>query len=138
MVLGSAVQPVLVPCDDNHTRLGADNAFDDDTAGPEPGFGSPPEPGAGAARLIREDFATTSTRTGARSPSLRPHAQSGRRPRSGDTTAVVPASQRGVTVAQEDLWEVVLAWTPAHLQPEVFALVDPYRVTDLYERNSSV
>jgi hypothetical protein len=44
--------------------------------------------------------------------------------------------QRGVTVAHEDLWEVVLAWTPAHLQPEVFALVDPYRVTNLYERNS--
>jgi hypothetical protein len=44
--------------------------------------------------------------------------------------------QRGVTVAHEDLWEVVLAWTPAHLRPEVFALVDPYRVTNLYERNS--
>jgi len=43
--------------------------------------------------------------------------------------------QRVVTVAHEDLWEV-LAWTPAHLQPEVFALVDPYRVTNLYERNS--
>ncbi len=45
-------------------------------------------------------------------------------------------SEGGVTVAHEDLRGVVLAWTPAHLQPEVFALVDPYRVTNVRERNT--
>ncbi len=44
--------------------------------------------------------------------------------------------QGDVTVAHEDLRGVVLAWTPAHLQPEVFALVDPYLVTNVRERNS--
>jgi hypothetical protein len=44
--------------------------------------------------------------------------------------------QRGVTVTHEDLRVVVLASTPAHLPPEVFALVHPYRVTNVRERNS--
>ena len=44
--------------------------------------------------------------------------------------------ERGVTVTHEDLREVVLASTPAHLHPEVFALVDPYRVTNVHERNN--
>jgi hypothetical protein len=44
--------------------------------------------------------------------------------------------QRSVTVTHEDLREGALAWTPAHLQPEVFALVDPYRVTNVRERNN--
>jgi hypothetical protein len=44
--------------------------------------------------------------------------------------------QRGVTVTHEDLREVVLASTPAHLLPEVFALVDPYHVTNVRERNN--
>jgi hypothetical protein len=39
-------------------------------------------------------------------------------------------------VTHEDLREVVLAWTPAHLLPEVFALVDPHHVTNVYERNT--
>jgi len=39
-------------------------------------------------------------------------------------------------VTHEDLREVVLASTPAHLQLAVFALVDPYRVTNVYERNT--
>jgi hypothetical protein len=39
-------------------------------------------------------------------------------------------------VAHEDLRVVVLASTPAHLLPEVFALVDPYRVTNVFERNN--
>jgi len=43
--------------------------------------------------------------------------------------------QGGVTVAHEDLRVSVLASTPAHLLPEVFALVDPYRVTNVRERN---
>jgi len=42
----------------------------------------------------------------------------------------------GVTVSHEDLRVVVLAWTPAHLLPEVFALGDPYRVTNVRERNT--
>jgi len=44
--------------------------------------------------------------------------------------------QRGVTVTHEDLREAVLASTPAHLHPEVFALVDPYRATNVRERNT--
>jgi hypothetical protein len=44
-----------------------------------------------------------------------------------------PASPVGQV---SDLREVVLAWTPAHLQPEVFALVDPYRVTNVRESNN--
>jgi len=43
--------------------------------------------------------------------------------------------ERSVTVTHEDLREAVLAWTPAHLQPEVFASVDPHRATYVYERN---
>jgi hypothetical protein len=39
-------------------------------------------------------------------------------------------------VTNEDLRGVVLASTPAHLPPEVFALVDPYRVTNVGERNN--
>jgi hypothetical protein len=45
-------------------------------------------------------------------------------------------SERSVTVTHEDLRDGVLASTPAHLLPEVFALVDPYRVTNVRERNS--
>jgi hypothetical protein len=44
--------------------------------------------------------------------------------------------ERSVTVTHEDLRGVVLASTPAHLLPEVFALVDPYRVTNVRERNT--
>jgi hypothetical protein len=44
--------------------------------------------------------------------------------------------QRGVTVTHEDLREVVLAWTPAHLLPEVCTLVDPRRVTNVCDGNS--
>jgi len=44
--------------------------------------------------------------------------------------------QRSITVTHEDLREVVLDSTPAHLLPEVFALVDPYRVTNVRERNN--
>jgi hypothetical protein len=44
--------------------------------------------------------------------------------------------ERGVTVRHEDLREVVLAWTPAHLHPEVFALVDLSRVTNVYVGNT--
>ena len=43
--------------------------------------------------------------------------------------------ERGVTVTHEDLWVGELASTPAHLHPEAFALVDPYRVTNIRERN---
>jgi hypothetical protein len=43
--------------------------------------------------------------------------------------------QGGVTVTHEDLRAAVLASTPAHLAPEVFALVDPYRVTNVRESN---
>ncbi len=39
-------------------------------------------------------------------------------------------------VTHEDLRVGELASTPAHLQPEVFALVDPYRVTKVRERNN--
>ncbi len=42
--------------------------------------------------------------------------------------------QRGVTVTHEDLRVGELASTPAHLQPEVFLVVDPYRVTKVHER----
>jgi hypothetical protein len=45
------------------------------------------------------------------------------------------SGQRSVTVTHEDLRDGALASTPAHLQPEVFALVDPYRVTKVRERN---
>ncbi len=44
--------------------------------------------------------------------------------------------ERGVTVTHEDLRVGELASTPAHLQPEVFALVDPCRVTKVRERNT--
>jgi hypothetical protein len=44
--------------------------------------------------------------------------------------------QRSVTVAHEDLRVGELASTPAHLLPEVFALVDPHHVTNVYERNT--
>jgi hypothetical protein len=46
------------------------------------------------------------------------------------------SGQRSVTVTHEDLRNGALASTPAHLQPEVFALVDPYRVTNVRERNN--
>ncbi len=39
-------------------------------------------------------------------------------------------------MTHEDLRVGELASTPAHLQPEVFALVDPYRVTNVRERNT--
>jgi hypothetical protein len=39
-------------------------------------------------------------------------------------------------VIHEDLREGALALSPAHLQPEVFALVDPDRVTNVRERNN--
>jgi hypothetical protein len=39
--------------------------------------------------------------------------------------------ERSVTVIHEDLREVVLASTPAHLHPEVFVLVDQRRVTNV-------
>jgi len=39
-------------------------------------------------------------------------------------------------VTHEDLRLGELASTPAHLLPEVFALVDPYRVTNVRERNT--
>jgi len=44
--------------------------------------------------------------------------------------------ERSVTVTHEDLRVGELASTPAHLLPEVFALVDPYPVTNVSERNS--
>jgi hypothetical protein len=44
--------------------------------------------------------------------------------------------QRGVTVGHEDLREVVLASTPAHLLPEVFVLVDPPGVNNVRGRNT--
>jgi hypothetical protein len=44
--------------------------------------------------------------------------------------------QRSVTVIHEDLRDGALASSPAHLQPEVFVLVDPYRVTNVRERNN--
>ena len=56
-----------------------------------------------------------------------------------DATAQQPSTlrgERGVTVTHEDLRFGELASTPAHLHPEVFALVDPYRVTNVCERNS--
>jgi hypothetical protein len=42
----------------------------------------------------------------------------------------------GVTVSHEDLRVAVLAWSPAHLLPEVFVSGDPYRVTNVCERNT--
>jgi hypothetical protein len=42
--------------------------------------------------------------------------------------------KRGVTVIHEGLRVGELASTPAHLQPEVFLVVDPYRVTKVHER----
>jgi hypothetical protein len=42
--------------------------------------------------------------------------------------------ERGVTVTHEDLRGGELASTPAHLQPEVFLVVDPYRVTKVHKR----
>jgi hypothetical protein len=57
----------------------------------------------------------------------------------GDPTAQQQSTLRGersVTVTQEDLRVGELASTPAHLHPEVFALVDPYRVTNVRERNT--
>jgi hypothetical protein len=67
----------------------------------------------------------------------------GRRHMSDRRTSLDPTTQqqstlrgqRGVTVTHEDLRVGELASTPAHLQPEVFALVDPYRVTNVCERN---
>jgi len=44
--------------------------------------------------------------------------------------------QRSITVNHEDLRGWCEPSTAAHLQPEVFALVDPYRVTNVRERNS--
>jgi hypothetical protein len=44
--------------------------------------------------------------------------------------------ERSVTVTHEDLRAGELASTPAHLHPEVFALGDPYPVTNVYERNT--
>jgi hypothetical protein len=44
--------------------------------------------------------------------------------------------QRSVTVTHEDLRVGELAWTPAHLLRGSSALVDPYRVTNVYERNT--
>jgi hypothetical protein len=45
-------------------------------------------------------------------------------------------SERSVTVSHEDLRVVCVPWTAAHLHPEVFAVVDPYRVTNVRERNN--
>jgi len=45
-------------------------------------------------------------------------------------------SEGSVTVSHEDLRVGELASTPAHLLPEVFALGDPYRVTNVCERNT--
>ncbi len=42
--------------------------------------------------------------------------------------------ERGITATHEDLRVGELASTPAHLQPEVFLVVDPYRVTKVHER----
>jgi hypothetical protein len=39
--------------------------------------------------------------------------------------------ERSVTVGHEDLRVGVLAWTPAHLLPEVFVLVDPRGVNNV-------
>jgi hypothetical protein len=39
-------------------------------------------------------------------------------------------------VTHEDLRGDVLGLTPAHLPPEVFVLVDPYRVTNVFERDT--
>jgi hypothetical protein len=45
--------------------------------------------------------------------------------------------QRSVTVTHEDLREVCVPSTAAHLHPEVFVLGDPHtRVTDVHERNN--
>ena len=44
--------------------------------------------------------------------------------------------ERSVPVRQGDLRGVCEPSTAAHLPPEVFALVDPYRVTNVHERNS--
>jgi len=43
----------------------------------------------------------------------------------------------GVTVSHEDLRVVVLAWTPAHLLPVVFALVESGRVNNFSESYTS-
>lgn len=44
--------------------------------------------------------------------------------------------ERGVTVTHGDLRGVCVPSTAAHLPPEVFASVDPYRVTNVRERNT--
>ena len=44
--------------------------------------------------------------------------------------------ERSVTVSHEDLRCGVSLQTAAHLQPGVFALVDPYRVTNVRDGNS--
>jgi hypothetical protein len=44
--------------------------------------------------------------------------------------------QRSIAVNHEGLRGWCEPSTAAHLQPEVFALVDPYRVTNVRERNS--
>jgi hypothetical protein len=60
----------------------------------------------------------------------------------GSTGLDAPAEQEstlrgewGVTVRQENLRGSVLASSPAHLLPEVSSFVDPYRVTNVHERN---
>ena len=61
----------------------------------------------------------------------------------GSTGLDAPAEQEstlrgewGVTVRQENLRGSVLASSPAHLLPEVSSFVDPYRVTNVHERNT--
>jgi hypothetical protein len=44
--------------------------------------------------------------------------------------------ERSVTVTHGDLRRGELASTPAHLLPEVSLMVDPYRVTNVREKNS--
>jgi hypothetical protein len=56
-----------------------------------------------------------------------------------DAPAEQESSLRGewsITVRQEDLRGSVLASSPAHLLPEVSSWVDPYRVTNVHERNT--
>jgi hypothetical protein len=46
------------------------------------------------------------------------------------------ARERSVTVTHRDLRVGELASTPAHLLPEVSSVVDPYRITNVHERNN--
>jgi hypothetical protein len=58
----------------------------------------------------------------------------GDRPTSLDALAQQKSTgrgQRSITVGHEDLRVGELASTPAHLHPEVFVLVDPYRVNNV-------